>query len=230
MQLTKRNKKDLTDLVRQFFVRRGIDVGGQIVDICLSVRPSPVKVKIKAINPEILARKPWELWKEDCGHDLVSGTRIENVLSWKYEVYPTVYELIRLGEIELRKHRNMGKKSIKKVKDWLAGYGAITKPENHTWESFCNLLLNTMPEKTRKHYTERFVKFIAGWKRRGYTKIPDEAPHELEVSAWVPSWKRMCKVLLRNDYWCKGLGQSQPKSEAYAKFKALKKLRQEKQS
>lgn len=112
----------------------------------------------------------------------------------------------------------------------MTGYGAITKPENHTWESFCNLLLNTMPEKTRKHYTERFVKFIAGWKRRGYTKIPDEAPHELEVSAWVPSWKRMCKVLLRNDYWCKGLGQSQPKSEAYAKFKALKKLRQEKQS
>ena len=111
----------------------------------------------------------------------------------------------------------------------MTGYGAITKPENHTWESFCNLLLNTMPTKTRKHYQERFVKFIAGWKKRGYDKIPDEAPHDLEVKAWVPSWKRMCKVLLRNDYWCKGLGQTQPKSEAYAKYKSLKKLRKEKE-
>jgi hypothetical protein len=32
----------------------------------------------------------------------------------------------------------------------------------------------------------------------------------------------MCKVILRNDYWCKGLGQTQPKSEAYGKFLAIK--------
>lgn len=35
----------------------------------------------------------------------------------------------------------------------------------------------------------------------------------------------MCKVLLRNDYWCKGLGQTQPKSAAYEKFKTMKKAR-----
>lgn len=110
------------------------------------------------------------------------------------------------------------------------GYDKITKPEGHTWESFCNLLLRTMPTKTQLHYKERFKKFIAGWKDRGYTKIPDEAPHDLEVKCWVPSWKRMCRVILRNDYWCKGLGQTQPKSEAYEKFKqikALKKLKNE---
>jgi predicted phosphoadenosine phosphosulfate sulfurtransferase len=32
----------------------------------------------------------------------------------------------------------------------------------------------------------------------------------------------MCKVILRNDYWCKGLGQTQPKSEAYLQFKEIK--------
>jgi predicted phosphoadenosine phosphosulfate sulfurtransferase len=111
----------------------------------------------------------------------------------------------------------------------MTGYGAITKPEHHTWESFCNLLLNTMPEKTQKHYRERFVKFIAGWKKRGYDKIPDEAPSELENKAWVPSWRRMCKVLLRNDYWCKGLGQTQPKSDAYEKFKDLRNLKKQKE-
>lgn len=98
------------------------------------------------------------------------------------------------------------------------GYNKISKPGNHTWRSFCNLLLKTMPKKTREHYTIRFKKFIAGWKDRGYEGIPEEAPPELEAKCWAPSWRRMCRVLLRNDYWCKGLGQAQPKSEAYGKY------------
>lgn len=102
------------------------------------------------------------------------------------------------------------------------GYNKITKPPGHSWRSFCNLLLQTMPKKTRDHYTVRFKKFIKGWHDRGYTSIPEEAPPELEAKCWAPSWRRMCKVLLRNDYWCKGLGQAQPKSEAYQKFKLIK--------
>lgn len=104
----------------------------------------------------------------------------------------------------------------------MTGYNKISKPEGHTWKSFCNLLLRTMPKKTREHYIARFKKFIAGWKQRGYETIPDEAPHELEVKCWAPSWRRMCKVLLRNDYWCKGLGQAQPLSDSYQKFKEIK--------
>ena len=34
----------------------------------------------------------------------------------------------------------------------------------------------------------------------------------------IPSWRRICKTLLRNDYWCKGLGFSQHKNEAYKKY------------
>ena len=112
----------------------------------------------------------------------------------------------------------------------MTGNYKITKPEGHTWESFCNLLLSTMPEKTMKHYRERFSKFISGWQDRGYLVIPDEAPEDLESKCWVPSWRRMCKVLLRNDYWCKGLGQTQPLSDAYGKFKEIKKLRKMKQN
>lgn len=107
----------------------------------------------------------------------------------------------------------------------MTGYNHITKPEGHSWQSFCNLLLATMPKPTRDHYILRFKKFIAGWKNRGYEMIPDEAPHELEVKCWAPSWRRLCRVILRNDYWCKGLGQSQPKSEAYLKFKEIKEKR-----
>jgi len=107
----------------------------------------------------------------------------------------------------------------------MTGYAKITKPDGHTWKSFCNMLLMTMPKKTRNHYMARFKKFIAGWKQRGYDTIPDEAPHELESKCWAPSWRRMCKVLLRNDYWCKGLGQTQPLSDAYAQFKEIKNKR-----
>jgi predicted phosphoadenosine phosphosulfate sulfurtransferase len=107
----------------------------------------------------------------------------------------------------------------------MTGYAKITKPDGHTWKSFCNMLLRTMPKKTRNHYMARFKKFIAGWKQRGYETIPDEAPHELESKCWAPSWRRMCKVMLRNDYWCKGLGQTQPLSDAYAQFKEIKNKR-----
>src|SRR5574343_707893 len=109
----------------------------------------------------------------------------------------------------------------------VSGYNKISKPDGHTWKSFCNLLLQTMPTKTREHCVYRFKKFSYGWRQRGYESIPDESPPELESKCWAPSWRRMCKVLLRNDYWCKSLGQAQPKSEAYEKFKALKRAKKD---
>lgn len=101
----------------------------------------------------------------------------------------------------------------------------IIKPEGHTWESYTNFLIKSLPKKMQKHYKDRFTKFIAGWLQRGYKRIPDEAPHDLEVKQWAPSWKRMARCILRNDYYCKGLGQTQPKSEAYEKFKSIKNKR-----
>ena len=102
------------------------------------------------------------------------------------------------------------------------GSGDVDLPTGHTWESYTNFLMKSLPKKMQTHYRDRFVKFIAGWKQRGYSKIPDEAPHDLEVKCWAPSWKRMARCILRNDYYCKGLGQTQPKSEAYEKYKSIK--------
>lgn len=105
------------------------------------------------------------------------------------------------------------------------GYNDVSKPDNHTWESYTNYLLKSLPLKMQDHYKDRFEKFIVGWKKRGYDKIPDKAPHDLEVKCWAPSWKRMARCILRNDFYCKGLGQTQPKSEAYEKFKSIKEKR-----
>lgn len=106
----------------------------------------------------------------------------------------------------------------------ITGSQSISKPDSHTWESYTNFLLRSLPKSMQDNYKERFVKFIAGWRKRGYNSIPDEAPHDLEVKQWAPSWRRMCRCILRNDYYCKGLGQTQPKSEAYGKFKSLKEV------
>jgi predicted phosphoadenosine phosphosulfate sulfurtransferase len=110
----------------------------------------------------------------------------------------------------------------------MTGYRYVTKPDGFTWQEYTNMLLSSLPKKTRENYVHRFKKFIVGWKKRGYEIIPDEAPHDLEVACWAPSWKRMARCILRNDYYCKGLGQPQPKSEAYQKFKSIQlKNRQE---
>lgn len=102
----------------------------------------------------------------------------------------------------------------------------ITKPEGHTWQSFANLLLESLPPKTKEHFTNKIATFLHWWACRGYTHgIPDEADAKQEATHEVPSWRRICKALLRNDYWCKGLSFSQHKSEAYERYLKIMKNR-----
>lgn len=113
----------------------------------------------------------------------------------------------------------------------ITGYNKISKPAHHTWKSFCDLLLATLPRKTQAHYIEKFQTFIGWWKKKGYPDgIPDEAPLQLENAKLAPSYRRLCKVLLRNDYWCKGLSFTQPKSEAYGRYLEIKKKRKSKET
>jgi len=109
------------------------------------------------------------------------------------------------------------------------GYNKIKKPEGHTWESFAKLILESMPSKTSEHYKNKIFIFQEWWTARGYPDgIPDEADYKLEVSKKVPSWRRVCKTLLRNDYWCKGLSFTQTKSDAYDDY--LKRVRAKRKS
>lgn len=105
----------------------------------------------------------------------------------------------------------------------------ITKPAGHTWESFARLLLSSMPDKSREHFENKIAVFIHWWEQRGYDRsgIPDEAGVNDEAGKKVPSWRRICKALLRNDYWCKGLSFTQTKSEAYEKYMKLMKRRRQ---
>lgn len=106
------------------------------------------------------------------------------------------------------------------------GYRRVSKPPQHTWRSFTELLVNSMPPRTKEHYENKLLVYRMWWSKRGYQEgIPDEADYALEAKRKVPSWRRACKAVLRNDYWCKGLSFTQHKSEAYEKYLTLMRKR-----
>lgn len=121
------------------------------------------------------------------------------------------------GSLYAREHGNIN------------GYRRVSKPDGHTWRTFAELLLSGMPSATREHYWNKITLFRKWWMDRGYPDgIPDEVDYHLEAAKKAPSWRRVVKALLRNDYWCKGLGFSQHKSDAYHKYLDLMRRRREK--
>lgn len=106
------------------------------------------------------------------------------------------------------------------------GNHRVTLPAGHTWQSFARLLLATMPPRTAEHYENKVAVFAQWWAGRGYPDgIPDAVDPADEAARAAPSWRRVCKALLRNDYWCKGLSFSQHKSPAYEKYLTVMKNR-----
>jgi predicted phosphoadenosine phosphosulfate sulfurtransferase len=110
----------------------------------------------------------------------------------------------------------------------ILGNHKVTLPKGHTWESFANLLLDTMPKQTSEHYKNKITVYIHWYQQRGYPDgIPDEGDYKLEQLGKIPSWRQIVKALLKNDYWCTGLGFSPTKTSAYKKYVDLMKRRRE---
>lgn len=102
------------------------------------------------------------------------------------------------------------------------GNHTITLPEGHTWNSFALSILKSTPPKTAEHYKNKIAVYIQWWKKRGYPDgIPDASDLKIENAGKAPSWRRVCKTLLKNDYWCKYLGFSPTKTSAYKKYTDL---------
>lgn len=108
----------------------------------------------------------------------------------------------------------------------------VNLPTGHTWESFASLLLGSMPPPTREHYENKIAVFIKWYADRGVSPIPDHPDDAPEIAERFPkkggpSWFRIVKTLLKNDWWCKGLSFSQHKSHAYASYQSLMRRRRE---
>jgi predicted phosphoadenosine phosphosulfate sulfurtransferase len=137
------------------------------------------------------------------------------------------------------------------------GYKQITLPEGHTWKSYTEFLLSTLPESVRNNYLEKFKTSAEFWKKTGggfaddvikeieecgyrikrngisnfskdgKTKIifeSDEIPDntdDVTNTIDIPSWKRMCYCILKNDHLCRFMGFG-PNKEQQARINAIK--------
>ena len=110
----------------------------------------------------------------------------------------------------------------------IMGYRKAELPEGHTWETYADLLLSSLPTHERDHFEDKIAVFLKWYMKRGYPDgIPDEADPKDEAARRVPSWRRIVKVILKNDRICKGLSFAQQGSrkEQTERYKDLMKRR-----
>ena len=128
------------------------------------------------------------------------------------------------------------------------GYRNVTLPEGHTWKSYTQFLLDTLPARLRNNYVKKFNTSIRFWHETGggldeeaiqellehgyhirrngvsnYTlnrksrivfigKIPDDTD-DIKSTKDIPSWKRMCYCILKNDHTCRFMGFGMTRQE-----------------
>lgn len=139
-------------------------------------------------------------------------------------------------------------------------YRNITLPKGHTWKSFAQFLLGTLPKETRDIYERKFQNSFKVWLKSGGVRTPEiahkliDAGYDIELLgesqknikykketqvirfkdypdnitlnkefSILPSWKRMCITILKNDYSCKYMGYAPTKHEADLRKQAIEK-------
>lgn len=133
------------------------------------------------------------------------------------------------------------------------GWQKIKKPDNYTWKQYMEFLLDTLPENTKKNYLLKLKTSIKFWSERGgvlsdevieqldnlsvkyefgthgyNTKkrsVKLEYLDDIDISDFksIPTYKRMCVCILKNDHLCKYMGFSQTKQEMIKRKKAVEK-------
>ena len=69
---------------------------------------------------------------------------------------------------------------------------------------------------------QKIIRYVKQWESQGYPNgIPEEAPPRLEALNKVPSYRMICKAILKNDFALTSLGFSRPKTQAYMTLKRI---------
>lgn len=136
------------------------------------------------------------------------------------------------------------------------GWKSITKPLGHTWKSYMEFLLSTLPDDTAKRYRTKLATSIKFWREKGGV-LDDKTIQELDNLSIeykigkhgynthkkaikleylddidipqfkeLPTYKRMCISILKNDHYCKYMGFSQTKYETEKRQAAIKKYKE----
>ena len=133
------------------------------------------------------------------------------------------------------------------------GWKKIKKPDNYTWKKYMEFLLDTLPENTKQNYLSKLKTSIKFWSERGGVlsdevieqldnlsvkyefgkhgyntdkkSVKMDYLDDIDISDFksIPTYKRMCVCILKNDHLCKYMGFSQTKQEMIKRKKAVEK-------
>lgn len=108
------------------------------------------------------------------------------------------------------------------------GNGKVSKPDDMSWKQFAQFLLDTMPPSTAEHYRNKIAVWLRWYQTHGFPdgEIPDAFDGDCGPKD-QPSWRRVCKCLLKNDYWCKTIGFSPTKTHAHERYQTIMARRRE---
>ena len=124
------------------------------------------------------------------------------------------------------------------------GWREIKLPKGHTWKSYMEFLLSTLPEHSAMNYKKKLQTSIEFWKNKGGVlslelieklKLMDIPINVKESTNYktikkpvtmdylddinitefteIPTYKRMCICIMKNDHLCKYMGFSLTKNE-----------------
>lgn len=124
------------------------------------------------------------------------------------------------------------------------GWREIKLPEGHTWKSYMEFLLSTLPEKSSDNYKKKLDTSVKFWKTKGgvlsvdvidklqklnipitvmdstnYRTIKKPVTmdylDDIDITEFteIPTYKRMCICIMKNDHLCKFMGFSLTKNE-----------------
>ena len=73
-----------------------------------------------------------------------------------------------------------------------------------------------------KSIRKKVGSYVSKWASRGYPDgIPDEAPAKLEDLGKIPSYRMICKALLKNETNLESLGFARQQCELYGELKRI---------
>lgn len=136
------------------------------------------------------------------------------------------------------------------------GWKSIKLPPGHTWKSYMEFLLSTLPESVASNYKKKLQTSIDFWRDKGGC-LSKETIEQLQVEGVcfeigdqtnyktdklpvrmdylddtdiadfqkVPSYKRMCICIMKNDHLCKYMGFSATKTETQMRVEAERKYK-----
>lgn len=136
------------------------------------------------------------------------------------------------------------------------GWRNIKLPPSHTWKTYMEFLLKTLPESAALNYRKKLETSIEFWKNKGgclsvevieklkklniaievkpqgnykTDKLPVTMDYQDDIDITeftnIPSYKRMCVCIMKNDHLCKFMGFSATKTETQLRNQAEKKYK-----